>query len=300
MVPAVGVALTSVRPAHLTESSGWWTIVQDPALTLDNLRTVLDTGMWSGLMVSSGLALTVAVVAVVVAWLAAPAPPRPLAWAWVLLAAVPASVLLLPAHDVLDLVGLEGNVGGAWLVQLLLAVPVAVLVVAAGTRQAGHGSAAPALSSAGIIVFLLVWADLLVSTTFLAGSGSAPATVRLAELVGQRGEEQHLVAAAAVATMVVPVVVLLSARRLLLGCLVGDPVGRSAPDRSTGVGIEEVQPIGVHGQGGVLSEADAGVGVELGDAHGGAGLTDLIEGVGVTGDRGGRVDGEVDEHLGPE
>lgn len=300
MVPALGVAITAVRPGDLAESSGWWTVLQDPVLTVENLRTVLADGMWSGVVASLLLGVTVASVAVLIARLTAPslAARRTATWVWVVLATIPASAILLPAHDLLDLVGMESTLPAGWLAHLLLAVPVAVLVVAAGSRPAGPGAPA-ALAAAGLVVFLLVWGDLLVSTTFLAGSSSAPATVRLAGLVGQRGEEQHLVAAAAVVTMVVPLVVLLAARSLLLRALVGDAAA-SAPDRRAGVGVEEVEPVGVDGEGGVLAEADRGVGVELGDAHGGVGVADLVEGVGVAGDRGRGIDREVDEDLGPE
>ena len=43
-VPTAGLLISSFRPEDDVKSSGWWTIVTDPAFTLDNYREVLAGG----------------------------------------------------------------------------------------------------------------------------------------------------------------------------------------------------------------------------------------------------------------
>ena len=306
MVPVAGLVVTALRPAAEAEATGWWTLLSDPALTLDNVRRVLDDGMWAGVVDSLLVAVPVAAVAgalAVVVGRAEPEVRRATNSSWVLLAGAPVVALALPLYEVADAVGLEDSLLTTWVVHLVVLTPLAVLVAARAPVR-WHGALAGAL-----VAFLVAWNDQVVATVFLDGTdGITPATLRLAELVSQRGEEQHLVAAAALITAVVPLAVLLGARSLLLGVLVGrgqpmadeprtEPSTDSGPDGVAGVDVEEVHAGGVDGEGGGLAEADGGPGLELGDAHRGAGRSDLVEGVGVAGVGGGGVDPEVDEDL---
>jgi alpha-glucoside transport system permease protein len=43
-VPTVGLLVTSFRPRWEVHYSGWWTVIQNPVLTLENYRTVLTGG----------------------------------------------------------------------------------------------------------------------------------------------------------------------------------------------------------------------------------------------------------------
>lgn len=43
-IPTFGLLVTSLRPVHLTKSSGWWAVVTDPTFTLDNYAEVLSGG----------------------------------------------------------------------------------------------------------------------------------------------------------------------------------------------------------------------------------------------------------------
>ena len=43
-IPTVGLLVTSLRPVHLTKSSGWWAVLSDRTLTLANYEQVLSGG----------------------------------------------------------------------------------------------------------------------------------------------------------------------------------------------------------------------------------------------------------------
>jgi alpha-glucoside transport system permease protein len=62
LIPAVGVLVTSFRPVHLVETTGWWTAFEHPfraaSWTLQNYRDALDTGGFQNAFLNS-LAVTV-------------------------------------------------------------------------------------------------------------------------------------------------------------------------------------------------------------------------------------------------
>jgi alpha-glucoside transport system permease protein len=72
----------------------------------------------------------------------------------------------------------------------------------------------PALAAFAIFQFLWVWNDLLVAYVFLGGTRDTRVlTVALADLVGSRGENWHLLTAAAFVSMVLPLAVFFSLQR---------------------------------------------------------------------------------------
>ena len=72
----------------------------------------------------------------------------------------------------------------------------------------------PALAAFAIFQFLWVWNDLLISYVFLGGSReNRVLTIALADLVGSRGENWHLLTSAAFISMALPVVVFFSLQR---------------------------------------------------------------------------------------
>ena len=85
----------------------------------------------------------------------------------------------------------------------------------------------PALAAYSIFQFLWVWNDFLVATVFIGTSADvAPMTVRLAALVGSRGQDQHLLTAGAFLTMILPLVVFFSLQRYFVrGLLAGSVKG---------------------------------------------------------------------------
>jgi alpha-glucoside transport system permease protein len=72
----------------------------------------------------------------------------------------------------------------------------------------------PALAAFAIFQFLWVWNDLLVAYVFLGGSAQARVlTIALADLVGSRGENWHVLTAAAFISMSLPLAVFFSLQR---------------------------------------------------------------------------------------
>jgi alpha-glucoside transport system permease protein len=85
----------------------------------------------------------------------------------------------------------------------------------------------PALAAFAIFQFMWVWNDLLVALVFLGPQQDvAPATVALNQLVGNRGEQWHILTAGAFLTMILPVLVFLALQRYFVrGILSGSVKG---------------------------------------------------------------------------
>ncbi|MCA9938026.1 MAG: carbohydrate ABC transporter permease [Anaerolineales bacterium] len=85
----------------------------------------------------------------------------------------------------------------------------------------------PALASFAIFQFLWVWNDYLVALVFLGGNPEFEVvTQRLADIVGSRGSDWHLLTAGAFVTMILPLVVFISLQRYFVrGLLAGSVKG---------------------------------------------------------------------------
>jgi alpha-glucoside transport system permease protein len=85
----------------------------------------------------------------------------------------------------------------------------------------------PALASFAIFQFLWVWNDYLVALIFLGGNPDLEVvTMRLAEIVGSRGNDWHLLTAGAFVAMILPLTVFLSLQRYFVrGLLAGSVKG---------------------------------------------------------------------------
>lgn len=87
----------------------------------------------------------------------------------------------------------------------------------------------PALASFAIFQFLWVWNDYLVALIFLGITTNREAhvlTMRIAELVGSRGQDWHLLTAAAFISMIVPLVVFFGLQRYFVrGLMAGSVKG---------------------------------------------------------------------------
>ena len=253
-IPTFGLLVTSLRPRADVSRSGWWTVLTNPTLTLDNYRDVLSstsgTGLGQALFNSFVITLPAVFIPISLACLAA------YAFAWIdfkgrnmlfvaifALQIVPIQVTLLPLLRLYVDGGLAGSLWTLWISHTIFALPLAIfllhnfmkeipkeLIEAARMDGAGHVQIffqvllpllTPALAAFGIFQFLWVWNDLLVSLTF-ASSDNQPITVAIANLSGTRGNAWHLLSAGAFLMIAVPMAVFLALQRFFVrGLLAG-------------------------------------------------------------------------------
>jgi alpha-glucoside transport system permease protein len=85
----------------------------------------------------------------------------------------------------------------------------------------------PALASFAIFQFLWVWNDYLVALVFIGAKPDVQVlTMRLAEIVGSRGSDWHLLTAGAFISMILPLTVFFSLQRYFVrGLLAGSVKG---------------------------------------------------------------------------
>ena len=134
---------------------------------------------------------------------------------------------------------LNGTFLGVWLAHTAFGLPLAVyllrnyigslpssLIESARMDGADHFKifwrlivplSVPALAAFAIFQFLWVWNDLLVAYVFLGGTQETRVlTIALAALVGQRGENWHLLTAAAFISMALPLTVFFSLQKYFI------------------------------------------------------------------------------------
>ncbi len=255
-LPLTGVLVTALRPAPDAVALGWWTVVTDPSLTVDHLRTVLQgegpvRSMWSATWSSLAISLPATVLVVALGLGAAYAlvwttgrSRRILHLVAVALLFVPLQAVLVPLVSAYDDTGLRGSLPGLWLAHAAFGLPLAVVLLAAAIRTvphdlvdaartdgAGHLAVlgrvvtplvAPAVLGVALLQFLVVWNDLLVSATLLGDprSSNAPLPLVLADIVRTWPNELHLHGAAVLVTVAVPLVVFAVLHRVLTHTLV--------------------------------------------------------------------------------
>ncbi|ROS23925.1 carbohydrate ABC transporter permease [Cellulomonas sp. PhB150] len=256
-IPTLGLLVTSFRPRADIRKSGWWTLWQDPNLTLDNYHEVLfgsSTNLSTYFVNSVVITLPAVVIPISLALLAA------YAFAWIdfkgrnilfvavfALQVVPIQVTMIPLLSQYVSAGLNGSFWVIWLSHSIFALPLAIyllhnfmkqipreLVEAARVDGAGHVKIfftvllpllTPAIASFAIFQFLWVWNDLLVALVF-GTTDTSPLTVRVAELAGTRGQQWQLLSAGAFVAMVVPLIVFLALQRYFVrGLLAGSVKG---------------------------------------------------------------------------
>jgi alpha-glucoside transport system permease protein len=219
-------------------------------------ETIPGDDFWGALFNSIAVAVPSTVIPILIAAFAAYGfawinfPGRKLLFILVVaLLVVPLQVALVPLLRDYASLGINGTFLAVWLAHTGFGLPLATYLLfnyistlpretleSAFIDGASHFTvfirlilplSVPALASFAIFQFLWVWNDYLVALIFL---GSDPnfevVTMRLAAIVGSRGQDWHLLTAGAFVTMVLPLAVFFGLQRYFVrGMLAGSVKG---------------------------------------------------------------------------
>lgn len=257
-IPTFGLFVSSLRPADLIKSTGWWAGLVPPwNFTLENYQQVLQAqGLGQAFLNSLIIAIPGTIIPVLVAAFAAYAfawmefPGRN--WLFILIVAllvIPVQTTLIPILNIFTGVGLTGSYVAIWLAHTAYGLPFAVYLLrnffgalpkdlfeSAHIDGASHVRvffnillplSVPSLASLVIFQFMWVWNDLLVALIFLGGSPQiAPITVTIANLVNSYGTNYQVLTSAAFISMALPLVIFFSLQRYFVrGMLAGSVKG---------------------------------------------------------------------------
>jgi len=165
----------------------------------------------------------------------------------VALLVVPLQIALVPILQDYTKLGLNGSFLGIWLAHTGFGLPLAVyllfnyistlprdLLESAFIDGASNFTiftqlilplSVPALASFAIFQFLWVWNDYLVALVFL-GEQNRVVTMALAAIVGEKGQDWHLLTAGAFVSMILPLAVFFALQRFFVrGMLAGSVKG---------------------------------------------------------------------------
>ncbi len=217
--------------------------VLNPILTLDNYRGVLERedlpppGFIDNLKNSLIITIPSTILPILLAALAA------YAFAWmdfpfrdyiylliIALLVIPLQTTWVPVLKVLNSLGINGQFVGIWVTHTAYGLPFAIFLlynffrdlpreVFEAARIDGANEivvffrivlplSIPAIASLAIFQFVWVWNDLMNALIFL-DRDKAPLTIGIRNLLGQYGNEWHLLAAGAFVTMIIPLIVFL-------------------------------------------------------------------------------------------
>ena len=161
---------------------------------------------------------------------------------------VPLQIAIVPVLSDLSKVGLSGQYLGIWMAHTGFGLPLAIYLlfnyISTIPREILESAfidgasnftiftrlilplSVPSIASFGIFQFLWVWNDYLVSLVILGGGQKMVITQSLANIVGTRGQDWHLLTAGAFVSMIVPLIVFLSLQRYFVrGMMAGSVKG---------------------------------------------------------------------------
>jgi alpha-glucoside transport system permease protein len=251
LVPTIGLFLTSVLPASVSNSQGWWQIFSKPSLwTWENYRQIFDNdSITSSLLTTTWIAIGGTVLPILIAALAAYAfawlefPGRD--WLFILVIAllvVPIQMALIPIFSLYNDLGIFDTTLSLILFHTAFALPFAVFLlrnffigIPKELLEAARIDGAseiriflrlilplglPAIASLAIFQFLWAWNDLLVALTF--GRETQPITVAIFSQLRQFGANIELIAPASFVSLAIPLVVFFAFQRYFVqGLLAG-------------------------------------------------------------------------------
>ncbi len=260
-LPTLGLLISSFRPPGAILTSGWWSVFLHPfeltQFTLSNyLDVMLSQGMAQAFLNSMVIAIPATIIPISIATFAAYAlawmefPGRQ--WLFVVivgLLVVPLQMTLIPILRAYNILGISSTFLAVWLAHSAYGLPLGVyllrnyvgslpkdLIEAAAVDGASHLKvftrlivplSMPAIASFAVFQFLWVWNDLLVALVYLGGNQDvAPVTLLLRNLVGDRGQDWHLLTAGAFVSMIIPLLVFFALQRYFVrGLLAGSVKG---------------------------------------------------------------------------
>lgn len=260
VVPILGLLVSSFRTPEAINNTGWWTVFGNLAATdwtLSNYISVLYAD-FMGLAFLNSMLVTIpsTVIPITIAAFAAYAiawmdfPGREAIFVIIVgLLVVPLQMALIPVLKVYTANQLNGTYLGIWLAHTGFGLPLATYLlygyisgIPKEIIESAHADGAtpwmsftrlvlplskPAIASFAIFQFLWVWNDLLVALVFLGTKKeNALVTTRLAEMVGSRGQDWHVLTSGAFLTMIMPLIIFFSLQRYFVrGMMAGSVKG---------------------------------------------------------------------------